>query len=80
MNKHGVTSISEWNRAQARKHLASTLRLAATTAKKHPSNKFVAIIDPVPNYRGYGPRKVDPNKILLDLQKLGVTPDQLITP
>ena len=72
-----IGRVSLWNRAQARKHLTSTLRLAAKTAAENPSDSFVAIIDPTPGYKGYGRRKVDPNKLLLSLIKMGVRPDQI---
>ena len=72
--------VAKWNRSQASKHLRQTLSRAAKIAQQYPSAKFCATIDPTPEFRGYGRRKVDPNKLLADLQKLGVTPDQLITP
>ena len=62
------STVSEWNRKMATKHLSQTLRLAAKTAAEHPSEKFVARL----GYHG------DPTKEVVALEKMGVNPEQIV--
>ena len=62
------STVSEWNKKMATKHLSQTLRLAAKTAAEHPSEKFVARL----GYHG------DPTKEVVALEKMGVNPEQIV--
>ena len=58
------STVSEWNRKMARKHITQTLRLAAKTAKEHPSDKFMVLLYHEP--------------LAANLVKMGVDTDQIV--